>query len=276
MCFRSSQIPGMLIAMFALPGSLSLFSSRIMAQDMVALLDEPGTVLITGSSRGIGFELSKQYAVRKWKVIATCRTPSESDALVRLSEKYPNVTVEEMDVTDIGEIEALAKKYVDTAIDVLINNAGIFGAVKLQKLDELDYNTFVDVMAVNTFGPLKVSQAFANNIAASEGKKIITITSGLGSMTLTEEAMQGYYFYRASKAGVNIISRTLSADLRDEGILVGLFNPGIVDTGFGGTNYDGPKLSPEEAASALIGFIETLSPETAATMINYDGVPMPW
>ncbi len=242
----------------------------------IALADEPGTVLITGSSRGVGFELVKQYAVKEWKVIATCRTPSEADDLVRLAESYPNVIIEEMDVTDVDEIEALAKGYAGTPIDVLINNAGIFGTVSLQRFEELDYSTFVDVMAVNVFGPLKVTQAFADSVAASEKKKIVTITSGLGSMTLTEEAFEGYYFYRASKASVNIIGRTLAADLRDRGILIGLFNPGIVDTGFGGTNYDGPKLTPEEAVAALIGFVETLSPDTAATMINYDGVPMPW
>jgi len=240
------------------------------------LANDTGTVLVTGSSRGIGLELIKQYAAKKWTVIATCRTPSKAEALARLAESYPNVIIEEMDVTDVDEIEALAVQYADTAIDVLINNAGIFGDVALQRLEELDYSTFVEVMAVNVCGPLKVTQAFVDNVAASDKKKIVTITSGLGSMTLTEEAMQGYYFYRASKAGVNIIGRTLAADLRDREILIGLFNPGIVDTGFGGTNYDGPKLTPEEAAATLIGFIEALNPDNAATMINYDGTPMPW
>jgi hypothetical protein len=83
----------------------------------IALADEPGTVLITGSSRGVGFELAKQYAVKEWKVIATCRTPSEADDLVRLAESYPNVIIEEMDVTDVDEIEALAKGYAGTPID---------------------------------------------------------------------------------------------------------------------------------------------------------------
>lgn len=241
-----------------------------------ALANAPGTVLITGSDRGIGFELAKQYAARQWKVLATCRTPGKADALVSLAARYPNVTIEKMDVTDIEEIEALAAKYADTSIDVLINNAGIFGDVKSQSLEELDYNNFVEVMAVNAFGPLKVTQAFVDNVAASEKKKIVTITSGLASMTLTENVRQGYYFYRASKASVNIISRTLAAELRDRKILVGLFNPGVVDTGFGGTNYDGPKLTPEEAAVALVGFIEALNADNAARMVNYDGTVMPW
>lgn len=242
----------------------------------IAPVHSPGTVLVTGSDRGIGFELAKQYAARKWKVLATCRTPGKADALAELARHYPNVIIEQMDVTDVGGIEALAAKYAGTGIDVLINNAGIFGDVARQGLQELDYDNFVKVMAVNAFGPLKVSQAFVDNVAASERKKIVTITSGLASMTLTENVRQGFYFYRASKAAVNIISRTLAAELRDRKILVGLFNPGVVDTGFGGTGYDGPKLSPEAAATALIEYIEKLDADNAATMINYDGTVVPW
>lgn len=241
-----------------------------------APVHSPGTVLITGSDRGIGLELARQYAAKKWKVLATCRTPAKADALAELAARYPGVIIEEMDVTDAGEIEALAAKHAATSIDVLINNAGIFGDVARQSLQELDYDTFVKVMAVNAFGPLKVSQAFVDNVAASEQKKIITITSGLASMALTRNVRQGFYFYRASKAAVNIISRTLAAELRDRKILVGLFNPGVVDTGFGSTDYEGPKLSPEAAAAALIGFIEEFDADNAATMINHDGTVVPW
>ena len=241
-----------------------------------AAADTAGTVLITGSDRGIGFELAKQYALRNWKVLATCRTPAHAQALAGLAASHPNVVIEELDVTDVGEIEALAAKYAGTSIDVLINNAGIFGDVASQSLEELDYDDFVRVMAVNAFGPLKVSQAFIDHVAASRQKKIVTITSGLASMTLTDNVRQGFYFYRASKASVNIISRALAAELRGRKILVGLFNPGVVDTGFGATGYAGPRLSPEQAATALVAFIETLNPDNAATMINHDGTAMPW
>ncbi len=197
----------------------------------MALAQGSPTVLITGSSRGMGFELTKQYAANGWTVIATCRTPGTANALSALADENPNIVIEELDVTDNAEIEALAAQYKDTPIDVLINNAGIFGPVANQTLEELDYDTFTQVMAVNVYGPLKMSQAFAGSVAASDQKKIVTITSGLGSMALTED-YGGYYFYRVSKSGANIVGRTLAADLRDRGILIGLFNPGIVDTEF--------------------------------------------
>ena len=98
----------------------------------VAIAAKPPTVLITGSSRGIGFELTKQYAAKGWQVIATCRRPSQADALRGLARQYPHVVVEQLDVTDNAEIETLAAKYRETPIDVLINNAGIFGDRRLQ------------------------------------------------------------------------------------------------------------------------------------------------
>ncbi len=209
-------------------------------------------------------------------MIATCREPGDASALQALAEKWPNIMVEKMDVTDADGVDALAGKYRDVTIDVLVNNAGIFGFEHLQNLDVLDYETFAAVMAVNVYGPLKVSQAFRASIAASKQKKIVTLTSGLGSMTLTNQR-GGYYFYRASKAGVNIVGRTLAADLGAEGILIGLFNPGIVNTDFlEWTSYAGPTIEPDEAVAKLIGLIDKLDATTSAVMINHDGKPMPW
>ena len=242
-----------------------------------AVAVEPATVLITGASRGIGFEFTRQYAEKGWTVIATCRSPVEADALQALAARRTNVTIAAMDVTDSVQIEALAEKYQDASIDVLLNNAGIFGYEHLQTLDVLDYDTFEQVMAVNVYGPLKVSQAFAESVAASNQKKIVTLTSGLGSMSWTELTGGGYYFYRASKAGVNIVGRALAEDLRDQGILIGLFNPGIVNTDFlKWTTYNGPTMEPEEAVAHLIRLIEELNDENNAIMINYDGTPIPW
>ena len=242
----------------------------------ITFAQETPTVLITGSSRGLGLEMVKQYAEKGWKVIATCRTPTVAKALKEVSTEFANIIIEELDVTDHVEIENLAERYSDVPIDVLINNAGIFGPVAMQTLKDLDYKTFTEVMSVNVYGPLKMSQSFADNLIASEQKKIVTITSGLGSMALTEKN-GGYYFYRISKAGANIVGRTLAADLREQGILIGLFNPGIVDTEFGrDTGYAGPRLKTDVAVGALMRFVENLNADNAAMMFNYDGKPMPW
>ena len=115
------------------------------------------TVLITGSSRGIGYELARQYAERGWGVIATCRTPERATALQLLAQSHSNVVIERLDVTDFTEIDNVAEKYRDVPIDVLINNAGILGDNDKQKFGTFDYSAFDEVMAVNTKGPIRIS-----------------------------------------------------------------------------------------------------------------------
>jgi len=154
------------IAMFFAEGCLGL--------SPVVAAEEP-TVLITGSSRGIGLALTRVYAERGWHVIATCRTPSKATDLQSLAGEYENVTIEELDVTDDGEIVSLAEKYTGKPIDILINNAGIPGDRTKQKLGNFDFAVFDQVMAVNVYGPLKMAQAFLNHVEASDQKKIITI-----------------------------------------------------------------------------------------------------
>ena len=125
-------------------------------------LDKP-TVLVTGSNRGIGFALVKNYAANGWNVIATCRSPSKAADLNQLSKQYNSISIEEMDVTDISEIQYLAKKYKNQPIDILINNAGILGNIENQSFGNLDPDLFEKVMAVNALGPLKVAEAFADS-----------------------------------------------------------------------------------------------------------------
>ena len=125
--------------------------------------DEP-TVLITGSSRGIGLELARVYAERGWNVIATCRTPSKADDLKAIAAQYDNVAIEELDVTDDEEIATLAAKYNGKPIDVLLNNAGIPGDRSRQVFGIFDQDVFDQVMHVNVMGPLKTAVAFMDSV----------------------------------------------------------------------------------------------------------------
>ena len=192
-------------------------------------IQDPATVLITGSNRGIGLALAEHYAKEGWKVIATCRKPSQAKKLKTIADKYPLVMIEEIDVTDMETINNVAYKYKDSAIDVLINNAGISGGLTNQVFGNLDYSIFKRVIDVNTFGPTRMAEAFLNHIAVSQQKKIINITSTQGSITRTRG---GQYFYKTSKAALNMITRNLSQDLKSERIIVGLISPGWVKTDF--------------------------------------------
>ena len=134
---------------------------------------ETPTVLITGASRGIGFELARQYAELGWGVIATCRDPAAATALQGLALNFNNVLIEQLDVTDFDEMDALAARYKGVPIDVLINNAGILGGNDRQKFGTFDYAAFDEVMAVNVVGPIRMVELFVDNVAMSEQKKIM-------------------------------------------------------------------------------------------------------
>jgi NAD(P)-dependent dehydrogenase (short-subunit alcohol dehydrogenase family) len=240
---------------------------------VTALAGDAPTILITGSSRGIGLEITRRYAEQGWRVIATCRTPEKALALQAIADEHSNVSIDRLDVTDFEQIDALAAKYASTPIDVLLNNAGISGASEAQKFGEFDFQVFNQVMAVNVIGPLKMSEAFIGNVAASEQKKIINIASGQGSITRN---FGGQYFYRASKSALNMVMRTLSIEMKKKGITVGLLSPGFVRTDFT-EGLDLPMMiSPEESAEAVVKLIDTYTLEDTGTYVRNTGEPIPW
>ena len=242
---------------------------------------DKSTVLITGSNRGIGLSLAENYAEQGWNVIATCRKPDKATDLISLKEKYDNVNIEQLDVTSQKQINALAEKYKGVPIDVLLNNAGILGDIRDQVFGALNEETFEQVFAVNTLAPLKVSEAFVEHVSLSEQKKIVSMTSGLGSMQIT--ANQSYfYFYRMSKAALNMAVVAMNASLRNQGIISALIAPGQVDTKLlEESGYRGPnKITPDESAKSLIRIIDSLSQETinknGNKAINVDDRVLPW
>lgn len=236
------------------------------------------TVLITGSNRGIGFALARIYAERGWGVIATCRSPNQADDLRELQSQHPQVVIEQLDVTDLEGIDALAARYRDVPIDLLINNAGILGGNERQKFGTFDYAAFDEVMHVNTRGPIKMVEAFVDNVAISEQKKIMNISSYVGSIAQT---FGGQNFYRASKAALNMSMRTIARELKyskDEArknIVVGLIDPGVVDTGFA-KKVPIPMITAEESAAGVVEVIDGYTRKTTGTFLRYDGKSIPW
>ncbi len=246
----------------------------------VADADSP-TILLTGSNRGIGLALAREYASQGWNVIATCRTPAKADELNALAKSNPKVIVEALDVTDVTGMRQLAEKYRGTPIDVLFNNAAILGDRKdagnrMQQLGNLDDELFVQVMKTNVYGPLKLSETFTEHVAASRQKKIIGVTSGLGSLTLMGR-MSRFYYYQMSKAALNMGLRALRNDLQPRGITVAILAPGMVDTDLlAESGYTGKALAPAESAAGLYKLVAALTIEDQGVPVNVDGRPIPW
>ena len=272
------------IKLFLIMISIFLVASvntKVNANESPVIDLDKSTVLITGSNRGIGLSLAENYAEQGWNVVATCRKPDKATDLISLKEKYDNVNIEQLDVTSQKQINALAEKYKGIPIDVLLNNAGILGDIKDQVFGALNEETFEQVFAVNTLAPLKVSEAFVEHVSLSEQKKIVSMTSGLGSMQIT--ANQSYfYFYRMSKAALNMAVVAMNASLRNQGIISALIAPGQVDTKLlEESGYRGPnKITPDESAKSLIRIIDSLSQETinknGNKAINVDDRVLPW
>ncbi|MDX2221956.1 MAG: SDR family oxidoreductase [Rhodospirillaceae bacterium] len=252
------------------------------------------TVLVTGANRGLGLEFTRQYAAKGWTVIATARDPAEAEDLNALAAGNAKIRVERLDVTDAGQIAALAAKYRGTAIDVLLNNAGVFGDRPGQTFGSFDEALLHDVISVNVYGPLKVSEGFAEHVAASGQKKIAVISSIVGSIGNVRGAPSAPY-YAISKAAVNMAMRGLSKTLAPRGIAVGIYHPGGVDTRMlreamgmtraaaeesleQGAAFPGSfkPLTPEDSVAQLIVRIDGLTMDTSGNFVAYDGQALPW
>jgi NAD(P)-dependent dehydrogenase (short-subunit alcohol dehydrogenase family) len=238
------------------------------------------TVLITGSNSGIGLEFAKQYAAKGWDVIATHRRSSAPDSLAALHNEYPDqVRVETMDVTNHDQIDALASKLDGTAIDVLINNAGITGNFREpapQSFGTLAYDDWENFMRINALGPLKISEAFAAHVKASEDKKILAVSSLAGSFGYQGPSMSGGYWYKASKATLNMYMKNVANDLKGDGVTVALLSPGTVKVEkMGDVNFPG-LISPADSIGGMISVIEGLTIEDSGAYYRYDGTLQPF
>jgi len=239
--------------------------------------DETGIVLITGSNRGIGLEFTKQYLERGWTVIATARKPEKAEDLRQLGIQYPErLSIHQLDVTDNERIDELAKELEDQPIDLLLNNAGISGYIPDQIFGRLDYDSFEQVLAVNTVAPLKMAEAFYTHIKSSNLKKIVSVSSSEGSIGGAYDDESGrMYFYRSSKSALNMVMVNLAFQLKSRGIAVGLVNPGPTDTDFmRGIPF--PLRSTEEAVTDMIENIEDIDLDNTAAYLNYNGKTIDW
>jgi NAD(P)-dependent dehydrogenase (short-subunit alcohol dehydrogenase family) len=246
----------------ALAGCLALSLS---VSSTVAAAGKPETVLITGANRGLGLEFAREFSARGFMVIGTARKPHEAYDLQAL-----NVRVEQLDVTDPDSVEGLASRLDGVPIDILINNAGIIGS-KAPTFVSLDVDELDKTFQVNSLGPMRVTQALFDNLKMTKTRKIIQITSDLGSISLNSRG--GLYGYRMSKAALNMFNKTLADELGGEGFICVVLNPGWVQTDIGGRNAP---LTPQESISAMIMVIEKLKPTDNGRFLNYKGKELPW
>jgi len=229
-----------------------------------------GTILITGSNRGIGLEICTQFARDGWKVYACCRNLDQAGDLKELQRQYAELHPIQLDVTDYSQMVALAKAIQGEPIDILFNNAGYYGP-KGVRFGEVDLTEWRRVLESNTIAPYMMAETFCDNVAASKYKLIAMMSSKVGS--IADNRSGGGYIYRTSKTALNQIVKSLSIDLEERGITVLALHPGWVKTAMGGP---GALISAEQSVSGLRKILLQADQDNSGHFYNYDGSQIPW
>jgi NAD(P)-dependent dehydrogenase (short-subunit alcohol dehydrogenase family) len=235
-------------------------------------------VLITGANRGIGLALTKIYAQRGDTVLACCRAPDQARELQSLAKTHA-VQVLPLAVDNEASVAALAKELSSTAIDTLINNAGIIGQPgERQTATTMDFSMWAEILNINTMGPVRVMQALLPQLKRSKHThglahglaKVMNVTSDLGALSHDDPI---YYGYSASKAALNKFMRLAALELKRDGIAIGLIHPGWVQTDMGGS---GAAISPVASATGIVKVIDQLTLANAGSFWQWDGSLRTW
>ncbi len=223
-------------------------------------------ILVTGANRGIGLEFVRQYAEEGASIIACCRNPAKAEALKAVAG---DIRLEPLDVADPASMAKLAAGLKNRPIDILINNAGVYGP-KRQSATESDYEGFMETLRINSVGPLMVAQALRANLLAGHDKKLAVLTSKMGSIS---DSSGGVLAYRASKAALNMIMHGVAQDWAKDGIAVAILHPGWVQTDMGGPNA---LITVAQSVKGLRARIAELNRANSGRFLDYQGKEIGW
>jgi NAD(P)-dependent dehydrogenase (short-subunit alcohol dehydrogenase family) len=229
------------------------------------------TYFITGCNRGLGLEFVRQLLARGQRVIATCRDIATSTDLTALTLKHSGqLSLVEMDVSDEASMREAVALLNDEAIDVFINNAGMYGP-RDANFGNVDGPAMAEVLYTNAVAPVLLTQLLIDNVRKGSGKKLVYVSSKMGS--IADNGRGGSYIYRSSKTALNSVVKSLALDLAPEGIATATLHPGWVRTDMGGPNglIDAP-----ESVSGMLNVIDGLSVANTGQFFNYDGSTIAW
>jgi len=227
-------------------------------------------ILVTGANRGIGLELCRQLLARGDTVEAAVRNPDSATDLRALDPGDGRLRLHRCDVTDDAQVSALAHALGDGPLDAVINNAGVRGGGG-EALADLDLAEAVRTYDVNALGPVRITRAVLPHLRRGAGKKILHVTSGMGS--IEDNTSGGAYGYRMAKAALNMAARSLAVDLRGDGIASAVINPGWVQTDMGGARAP---TAVADSARGLLRALDELGPATSGQFLKWNGGRYPW
>lgn len=232
------------------------------------------TILVTGANRGIGLAVTKVLLTGGDKVFAACRHPEKAVELSTLKKTFPSLLeMVALEADSDKSVEAAAKEVGKKTdhLDILINMAGIMLRPHDAKLEDLDFQQIRETFETNTLGPLRVTKFFLPLLRKSKQARIVNVTSGIGSISGTDNPH--FYAYGASKSALNKVTRTLALELKNENMVVVVLDPGWVKTDMGGPNA---WLTPEESSGAIAKTAKALTMEQTSQFIYNDGKELKW
>lgn len=244
--------------------SATILLSLLMAFGGFAAAADAPTALITGANRGIGLEFAKQLKAEGYQVIGTARKPAKAVDL-----KNTGARVMQLDVTDSASVSALAAALKGQPIDLLINNAGVSGH-DAPSFKETDFDKIAFTFDVNSIGPMRVTQALLDNVLMSKQKRVVHISSIMGSI---EKNWGGAYGYRASKTALNMLNSSLAKEIGKQGVTSVVLHPGWVKTDMGGASA---QVETVDSVAGLVTVIGGLKLADNGRFMDYQGEELPW
>jgi len=228
-------------------------------------------ILITGANRGIGLEMVKYGMEQGWRIFACCRNPHNAESLFNVAKlSNGQISVHIADMMELSTLQALSYELRNDPIDILVNNAGIYGSDK-NTFGGVDVDSWMQAFKINSIAPLKMVEAFSEQLFMGKRKLVACMSSKMGSM-----ADNGYgnsYIYRSSKAALNAVVKSLSIDLKDKGLISVALHPGWVKTEMGGPNAE---ITTRECVEKIFNNLATLSIQDSGRFIDIDGSDIPW
>ena len=231
--------------------------------------------IITGTNKGLGLELTRQYLEDGWQVVAINRR--SSGALEMLADRFP-LRILEADLTSDDSLKGAVDKIDDRAIDVLVNNAGMMGdasfadvGINYQVFGTFNRDEWHRVFDINVCTPMALTELLVDKLEAADRPVVMTMSSMLGSNALN--TMGNVYAYRASKAAVNSIMKSMGCNLKSRGIISIAMHPGWVRTELGGPNAE---ITPEESVAGMRRVLSSLSIDDSGKFVAFDGTDMPY
>ena len=228
------------------------------------------TILVTGANRGLGNEFVEQYLNEGNDVIATYRNENSSMDLIEMGDERSNLKLLQLDVSSNKSLNSFAENLDDSPIDIFINNAGVYGP-RNSSFGNVDEENWIPAIKINAIAPILLTQLIIKNIRSGADKKLIYITSKMGS--IDDNKGGGAYVYRSSKTALNAVVKSLSVDLENEGIVVALIHPGWVKTDMGGPNA---LIERDTSVRGMTEVISNLDITSTGNFYNYDGSIIPW